>query len=186
LTDSKSNTWTLIRTDDFFGTAVLKSYYVSAPTVGSGHTFTPATNNGAISVAAFSGVATSSPLDQSNGANDSDGGSTVTSGSITPTVDSCLVVAILYFESGTVTGTPSGFTSLSSAVGGSGTAIAYLVQGSAAAVNSTWTLSTGNTRLNAHIMSFKPGAGGGSAGGPLIAGGSLRHGALIRGGRLAA
>jgi hypothetical protein len=48
-------------------------YYAANPTVGSGHTFsyTGASNFSSIFVAAFSGVATSSPFDKENGATSS-------------------------------------------------------------------------------------------------------------------
>lgn len=162
-TDSKGNTWAFVRNDSFFGIANLDSYYVSAPVVGSAHTVTPTGNNGALSLAAFTGVLASSPFDQATGVNDSDGGSSIQSVALTPSEDNCLIVAVLYFESGAVSSIDGGFTLLSSAVGGSGTAIAYKVQTTAAAVSPTWTLSTGNSRLDAQLLSFKAAAGGGGA-----------------------
>lgn len=159
LADSKSNTWTFVQTNNYFGTAFLDSYYVSAPTVGSGHTFQTVTNASAISVGAFAGVATSSPLDGSVG-NTVTGTTTIQAGNITPSVDNCLVVALLYYENDTPS-ISAGFTLLSNAVGGSGTAIAYQIQTTATTVNPTWTLSASNTRLDAQLIVFKPASGGG-------------------------
>jgi hypothetical protein len=70
------------------------------------------------------------------------------------------VLALLYFEAGTVNSINGGFTLLTSAVGGSGTAVAYLVQTTAAAAAPTWTLSTSNTRVVSQLLVFKAAAAG--------------------------
>jgi hypothetical protein len=64
-TDSKSNSWTglgvSVGASGFGGFA--QAFYVANPTVGSGHTFTSTSSFSGLSIAAFSGVTTSSPFD---------------------------------------------------------------------------------------------------------------------------
>src|SRR6185436_5864709 len=83
LTDSKSNTWTPLTTR---GSGSLNEtfYYSINPTVGSSHTFTANSSSSypCLAVAAFTNVKTTSPLDQSNGANGN--GNSPSIGSITP------------------------------------------------------------------------------------------------------
>lgn len=158
-TDAKGNTWgSAVVHTDFFSQGNLDSRYVSAPNVGTGETVTPVTNAGALTLAAFQGVKVSAPLDGSNfsGLNTSTGVSTIPSTSVTPSMAGCLIVALLYFESGTVNSISGGFTLLAQVVGGSGAAIAYLVQGAAAATAPSWTMSTGQTRANSHLLVFQP------------------------------
>jgi hypothetical protein len=143
-----------IMNTDFFSTANLDSYYVSAPNVGLGHTFTPNTGRGALSVGAWSGIQASSPLDQFNGQGGAGHGDSIQPNSILPTADHCLIVVLVYFETGTVTGITDGFTLLSQAVGGSGTAIAWLQQGTAASLNPTVSFSTSQPRSGCQIFSF--------------------------------
>lgn len=157
-TDSKGNSYTFIRNDSFFGIANLDSYYKFNPTVGANHTFTPTTNNGALSAAAFSGVDVSGTYDQAVGTTVTST-TTIQSGALTPSAINSLVVALLYFESGTAS-IDSGFTLIDQSVGGSGTAIAYLIQTSAISSNPTWTLSTSNTRMDAQLFTFLPAASG--------------------------
>lgn len=153
LTDSKSNTWTSLST--FTGSSFYTVlYYCYAPTVGAGHTFTfsGVTNYPVISVAAFSGAA-SSPFDQQNGS------STLSTGSITPTVANELVVSGLTC-SGSVSSINAGMTisdSLGYASGQSvGGGLAYIIQTAASAISPTWT-ATGSATASG-IASFKSGA----------------------------
>lgn len=170
LTDSKSNTWAALTLYEEVGTtgASSKLYYCYAPTVGSGHTFTwsSTTTYPSIYVEAFSGSA-SSPFDVQNGA-------TVINnincqpGSVTPSVDNEIVVALAGFY------TPNADLGSSVSVGSSfaitdqltyvpstslGGALAYKIQTSAGTENPTW---TGNIALNwaASIATFKAAAGG--------------------------
>src|SRR5207249_3237049 len=78
-------------------------WYVYAPTVGSGHTFTCSTGSAtypAITVAAFAGAA-SSPFDVENGNGTQN--TTASTGSITPTQDNDLIITIGANQTGTFT-----------------------------------------------------------------------------------
>lgn len=162
LIDSKGNTWTPLTQSAVTGASQAILYYSTPTSVGAGHTFT---NNGTqtystIYVAAFSGAAASSPYDgQQNGAT-ATGVTTLATGSITPTQNGAIVVTVYGFN---VTGVPlsinSGFTITDSQDFGAsnnyGGGLAYLIQGTAAAVNPVWT-RTGNTNQEARIASFLP------------------------------
>lgn len=166
ISDSKSNTWTKLASSS---TSVTRNtlYYCQNPTVGSGHTFTASGGGNAvypgIAVQAWAG-STSAPFDQQNGAT-VDPGTTLNTGSITPGFANELVIASVGGNSGTeVWSIGSSFTisDQTPAVGGSGIGIgmAYLVQGSATAVNPQWTSST-STDMAARIASFKAAAAAG-------------------------
>lgn len=159
ISDSKGNTWTFIANYDFFGQGHVWLMYVKSPTVGSGHTITSGTNRSAIAVGGFSGSDLTAPFDTQTGQNVSSGSSTIQPGSLTPSVNNCLVVSGLYFESGTLTSIGSGFTIFDTQnPGNSAVSLAYKVQTTAGAENPLWTMSTGQTRTSAEIASFKPGA----------------------------
>ena len=184
ITDSNSNSWTIL---NIYTAATHKSamWYKQAPTVGAAHTFTASGTNvyPSMGVLAFSG-SVASPFDQQNGANDSS--TTLATGSITPTENNELIVTGFgIFNPGTPVSIDSGFTLVDSINFSSGnyygSATAYLIQTTASAVNPTWTRTNSN-HMTASIASFKAAAAGGA--GPLLRGGSLTHGALIRGGRM--
>jgi hypothetical protein len=155
LSDSKGNTWTALTT---YG-GVITLYYCVNPTVGTGHTFTEggATTFAAISVMAFSGVSPSSPLDQQNG-----NGTVTTSiqpGSVSPSQNNELIVTGLLMGPGTAS-IDSGFnTPIQTAFNGGnayGTAMSYLVQTTAGAVNPTWSISPAtSTTMYTAIATFK-------------------------------
>lgn len=158
-TDSKGNTWTAM-TYKATGDSAVKMWYCYNPTVGSGHTFTHGgTTYATICVIAFSGAA-SSPLDQQNSNGNLPGTTSLSTGSITPTEDNELVVAMwatYYFDSPSV---DSGFTleQYQAAAplpyhGG----MAYKIQTTAAAVNPSASWST-SANASAVIASFKSGA----------------------------
>ena len=193
-TDSKGNTYTsLTRVASVGNTA--RIWYCANPTVGSGHTFTlTRVNDLAFGIsgcaAAFSGVATTSPFDVENGT--ATYGASGVTGSVTPSNDNELILAGVGFWTG---GTPAVMSINSSmsitdqvvdsnANSTSGSALAYFVQGTAAAINPTWTSTVNPTVLNAFIASFKAAAA--SGGGPIVRGGSIMHGTIVRGGRIAA
>jgi len=158
-TDSKSNVYTQ-RTSYQSTDMIIQVQEKYAPTVGSGHTFTVTTTSGfpSIIAIAFSG-AKSSPFDQINGA-------VVVSdvqrstGSVTPTEDNELLVAGLAITPGTITNLTidSGFTKdvEIAHVSGQhfGLNLAYLIQGSAAAVNPLWAWTT-SREAAATIATFK-------------------------------
>ena len=159
LTDSNTNTWTLIRTDsttsDF-----LKTYYCFNPVLSSTHSFAVTSVSGfpAIAIAGFSGVAVS-PLDQQNGFGNT-GVTSIRPGSITPSINGCLVISGMMTDFGSTFPTAvidSGFTVTDYIpLSGSsvGTGLAYLLQGAAAAVNPTWSNFAPGHAV-ASIVSFK-------------------------------
>lgn len=139
LSDSKSNTWTLVlrRTATNRQSAM---WYAKAPTVGTNHTFT-FTNVGGVEstvmAAAFSGADQTSPKDQENGGSGLSGTSQQT-GSVTPTQDNELLYTSLYGldQSPAI---DSGFSILDSALSSQGSmSHAYKIQTSAGAENPTW------------------------------------------------
>lgn len=166
LTDSKSNTWVAL-TEQKFSVAGNVLFYCKNPTAGSGHTFTLSGSSiySCGQMEAFSGTNTSAPFDVESGATSS--AFSLATGSITPTVDGCVIVAGLSAGDGTAGySIGSGFTvtdaynhNPSAAEGG---AAAYLIQTTAAAVNPTWSASTPGSSpgVAATIAAFKPATGG--------------------------
>lgn len=164
ITDSSSNTYTsAVTASANAGQYVLNCFYKQAPTVTSAMTFS-FTGGGfsALSVAGFSG-AVSSPLDQTTSGNS--GASLVTSqqpGSITPTQNNELIVACLAMggSAGTTTGEAVGsgytITGVQHNTAGvtEGGALAYLIQNTATATNTTFSWTTTAYSV-AGIMSFK-------------------------------
>jgi hypothetical protein len=164
LSDSKSNTWTALTAHDSFSLLRSIIYYCNNPTVGSGHTFT-ATGTAsytAICAAAFSG-AISTPFDVQNGGSIT-GQSTVSTGSITPTQNGELIIAGLCSNNpGGLAGVSinSGFTIAESqdyTANNFSSALAYLIQGTAGAVNPAWTWTAISNNEAASIASFKASA----------------------------
>lgn len=161
LSDSKSNTWTALtqKSGGSGGNSKARIYYCAAPTVGSGHTFTWTGGSlESMEVIAVRG-AHATPFDAEAGTTNG-----TQPGSITPSVNGCLVVCELSADTtATVPTINSGFT----AIGARGYVVsqylqsggAYLIQSTAAAINPTWS-DTGACV----IAAFKPvGGGGGSA-----------------------
>ncbi|HEY8746091.1 MAG TPA: hypothetical protein VIU62_23620 [Chloroflexota bacterium] len=164
--DSKGNTWTA-RTmygTTFTAGGTLTIYYAKNPSVGTAHTITVSATGAypSITVQAHSSIDTTAPYDVENGA----AASAVTSiqpGSITPGSNGELIISALGIG-GVTTGTAidSSFTitdtnpnSAGADIGGS---LAYLYQGTAAAVNPTWSW-TSAFDMRASIASFKAAAG---------------------------
>lgn len=183
--DSKTNTWLQAVQEATFKIGTI--YYAWSATVGTAHTFTLTGTDhfGTIQVYAFSGAQTSGdPLDQTNhGINF--GGTTVQPGSVTPTSDGQLIVTGDNHDTANVETINSAFTSPAGAGTGYGDVqslgvalgghSAYLIQGTAAAVNPTWTNVSGSNHY-CTIATFKAGAGGGGGGGGIVtAASSLRH-----------
>jgi hypothetical protein len=167
VSDSKSNTWTLVRDHDNGSGLKTYLYRTATPaTVGTGHTFTATNAGGKIAVAltAFTGGATSSIDDQEN-SNGSIFQQTIQPGSITPSEAGTLIITGVMSSDNNREPSVinSGFT-VAASYDDPGTSvnvgIAYLVQGSAAAVNPTWTFENGTaTHQAAAIASFKAAAG---------------------------
>lgn len=169
LSDSKGNSWTLMRTEVASPDTVRVYWCTPGSNVGTGHTFSTTTGFSNIFAYAFSGSRTaSSPADQQNGGNAN--AASVASGSITPSANDCLVIAAYGgFNPGaapTITTGGSGFTTPTGFSIATGTseagASAYKIQTTASAENTTWT-STSSVWSAAIIVSFLPpaAAGGG-------------------------
>jgi len=155
VTDSKSNSYTALNA---ISNTLSQLFYVSVPTVGSGHTFTAASLVGNLQVEAWSGAASSSPFDVQNATVGT--ATTVQPGSITPSQNNSLIVTGVGAQNTQTFSINSSFT-ISDQWGGSGNAVpgamAYFVQSTAAAINPTWT-ETGSGVMTATIAAFKPGA----------------------------
>jgi hypothetical protein len=142
-------------------------YYCIPTSVGTNHTAsvaadaTPDDPAASIFFAAFSGVKQTSPFDQINGSNGF--ASTLQPGSITPTENNELVVALLGINSsGTPMSINSGFTETNTEINfGAGDhyggCMAYIIQTTAAAVNPTWT-RTNTNGMAVMQCSFKVGS----------------------------
>lgn len=165
ISDSLGNTWTPL-TRYFVGGGETQGqfFYVANPTVGAGQTFTGVGGFGTLQVSAWSGVVTTSPLDNStgNGLGPSAGVSTIQPGTLTPSIANCLVLTGEGNNNngGTSQTVDSGFTVIDSVNYAAGNneagTTAYLVQGAAGAVNPTWTLSSSTDVLIAAMAVFKP------------------------------
>ena len=162
LSDSKGNTWTGLTTYNSFSALFIRLYYCASPTVGSGHTFTWASTgqNPGICVQAYSGAATSSPLDQQSGASGDN-----QPGSVTPSENNeVLVTALTIF--GSVSSVDSGFTISDSFVGtafATDMGIAYKIQTTAGAENVTWNGGAGESTSACNIATFKAAAAAGGS-----------------------
>ncbi len=145
-------------------------FYWAIPAVGSGHNFslnqTGGDLFGTIEIQAWSGSIGASPFDVENGAIDT-GATFGQPGSITPSQSNSLIVTgigLATGDGGALSSINSGFTisdevQFSSGVNYGG-AMAYFVQGAAAAINPTWSWnSSENCPIN--IAVFK--AAGGAA-----------------------
>ncbi len=166
VSDNKSNSWNAL-TYRGSGTAGIQFYWSVPTTVGSGHTFQVTTSGNSsypsICVAAFSGGKQTAPNDQQNGA-DGAGNPTVSSGSITPSEDNCLIVSAVSASSGSTPAVDSGMTVIETEDGFIGSALAYKIQTTAAAINAGW--SGGSFYWGAAIASFKAAA---ASAGPTLA-----------------
>ncbi len=163
VSDSYGNTWTAL-TPYTSGSNFYRGrfHYCANPIVGTGHTFTASSvsfaNYPSIIATAFSGV-NAAPFDVENGA---DGGSnsavtSIQTGSVIPSQNNSLIITGLAFGASAPTidsgfGTPylqntnTGVSIFS--------AVSYLIQGSASAVNPTWT--QGASYSATAIAVFKP------------------------------
>lgn len=167
-TDSKSNTWTSLTAQVAGGGGAgrITIFYVTNPTVGTGHTFASNGTNtfASIAVQAFSGASTSSPFDQQNGNVTTTGFSPLTTGSITPSADNevvCYGQGCVSIQTRSVS--VGSITDQANLVGGSSFSIAaaYIVQTTAGAVNPSWSSADASQAAAAVIASFKvAGAGG--------------------------
>lgn len=133
--------------------------------VGSGHTASNSFAAARVGLIAVTG-ADPTPFDNESGA-DSNSVTSIQPGSITPSVDGCLLVSTLQAASAGAITAPAGWTVVGNDSGLG--AIAYLIQGTAAAVNPTWTTASAGW-LAASMSVWKPAAGGGGS-----SNGAARH-----------
>lgn len=157
-TDSQGNTWTHAQSNTCTGTAN-RIFYCVNPSTSASHTFSVSGSFRfpAIAAYAFSG-ADPSPLDVTNGHDNGTTTSAFNTGSVTPSVDNCLIVAGLCNNVSSAATIDSGFTALSYQSGGSTSqslGTGYLIQGGAGAVNPTFSWS-GACDADASIVVFKP------------------------------
>ena len=144
LIDNKSNTYTLLRTDQVSGSVALLTYYCASPNVGAGHTMTYNKTGSypAINMIALGNVPTTSPIDQQAGSFIASG-SSISPGSITPGSNNEIVISGMAAAATTTTPTINGgFTISGSVPFGSGVnqcgMMAYLIQTTATAANPAW------------------------------------------------
>lgn len=145
--DSQGNTWSALTAHNSSGgSAQVQIYYCASPSTSASHTFTVDSTTGnaypSICVAAFNHT-TPSPFDQQNQADAGGYTTSCSTGSITPLFNGELIVAGLethgeisgqgITNSMTITDTNPGVASQSL-----GSAMAYVVQTTAAAINPTW------------------------------------------------
>ena len=157
-TDSKGNTWTKAVGSTSFTGEQSSIWYCVPTSAGAGHTFSVSSANSfaALAVYAFTG-GSGGVLDKTSGAFNNGSATTVQPGSITPTTANQLIISGVSYTVGSTASVDSGFsTPLNAGVVSfqhEGGAAAFLVQGAAAAVNPTWTTSSGDDTST--IASFK-------------------------------
>lgn len=162
VTDSKGNTYSAGTISA--GTTITAQWFCSMGTVGSGHTFTGTRSAGifvTVFQMAFSGV-NSCTIDQHNEAQ-VPSGTTINTGSVTPTqISELLIAATGGYNSGFDTyAVDSGFTLDTKVVSGAilGGVTAYQIQTTIVARNPQFTVSDGaNNGNSASIETFKAAA----------------------------
>jgi hypothetical protein len=184
LTDSNSNTWTTLTQYGPSGHgAGMRLFYSFNPIVSPAQTFTfSGTTPGypTIAVAAWSGVA-ASPFDAQNGSSAASGAGTYQTGSITPSANGELLISAIGESSTSPDTIDSSFTVIEhqnqwggGSLAGFGISLAYLVQGTAASVNPSWTIGSQEGAAESFtVASFKAVPGGGVQ---LISGGTVAMG----------
>lgn len=161
ISDSKGNTWTqLTKYEETSSNSAVVFYYCSNPTVGSGHTFTTTSHFCGVGIVAVSGSRTATtPKDQETGSTGGTSSNPQGPGSITPSVDGCLVVASFYqATTGSAPSLPSGYTSVGTWA--TGTAflggVAYQIQSTATATNPGWGPGNVGATYATNVVSFMP------------------------------
>lgn len=165
VSDSKGNTWTAL-TPYVYWTGIRIWYCLNPTSVGSSHTATVVDGAGYDSLAlmAFGGESAIA-FDVENGFGKTTDGTTIQPGSVTPSVDNCLLVTGVTFTnypSYTAPTVNSSFTRsghIHQTSGGGSIGVGYKIQTTAGAENPTWTHSTANYTGqydSASIAVFKP------------------------------
>ena len=157
--DNKGNSWTKLTKRGSSG--VVWCYYCLNPTVGSGHTFSVGRNGyGNIEmIMAFSGVKNATAFDQESGRGDVNAAS-LQPGSLTPAENGELLITGLYNGDARTPTINSGFTREFYYADGTTQntgAMGYLIQGTAAAINPTWSWS-GSVNSSVEMACFKAAA----------------------------
>ena len=170
VTDSVgTNTWIAISTASLLSqNRDICLWYVQNANVGSAmtFTFTTATNPDFIGITAacYSGVATTNAFDVQSSSAHAVGTLTPKPGAVTPSINNELIVTCLgYNNAGTYSSIDSGFTKEvdNVAKGLQRSYYADLIQGSAAQVSPTWTMTGSADRNVSVIATFKPSITGG-------------------------
>lgn len=161
--DSKSNPYTNLSRFDATsaGYSNYQTYCAEADivAVGGSHTATNALGYARVGLIAVAG-ADATPYDNESGLGGTGTGTSFQPGSITPSVDGCLLVSTFVAVGGGTITPPAGWTVIVNETNTA--ALAYLIQGTAAAVNPTWgTSSTVNASCTMTV--WKPAAGGGGS-----------------------
>jgi len=155
--DSEGNTWTALTKANSVTAAAVIIYYCINPTTSANHTFTATSINSypAIVVNAFS--CASSPTFESQNSNNALGGSSITTGSVTPTTGSNLVLTVANCWTADILSIDNGFTisgTVPPTINTLAGASAYKLDQSGA-VNPTWTWTGSNGETAATIAVFK-------------------------------
>lgn len=157
LTDSQSQTWTILTTSTGVVTRCRIAYTIPSSTSAM-HTFTltQAGSYPSICVACFSGTHATTPFDVQNGATGS--GTSIQTGSVTPTTDGQLLIAGITGSIAGAVAINSSFVDLLEVTNSGGAhlscSLAYYIQPTAAAINPTWSWS-GSDQVATRIASFK-------------------------------
>lgn len=175
ITDSNSNVYTALTATTFGATITVQLFYVSNPTVGSGHTFTATVAAGTaptLGILAFSSPS-ASPFDQENGAGVNANTNGLQPGSVTPTQDGEVVVAMFGSNTAAIANgfglapgdLPMTTTDIITLSAGNHFAAitSYGVQPTAAAVNPRFEWLTNSTLNAARIATFKAAVSTGGA-----------------------
>lgn len=164
--DSASNTWSTL-TGRGTGGQRVRGFYCLNPTTSATHTFnyTEASSASTVTVQAWSGAATSSPLDvQSAGGTGS--GTSLSAGTATATADGYLYITGIVWVSTIVSPSIDNSFTISDSAPTVGTSVAggmgYKVQTTAASLTPTWSW-TNSVGVAAYCAVFKVAAAGGVA-----------------------
>lgn len=168
MSDSRSLSWTSRTLYEGIDLGI-QVFYAANPTVGAAHTFTATNFNGypSVAVIAFSGAATAAPYDVENGAVQASG-TTVSTGSVTPSANNEVLVTGLVHGDPTVSAASidSSFTVSNQVAYASGDhigiAMAYKIQTTAGAENPQWTWMAAGAGAGS-IATFKVAPVGGTA-----------------------
>lgn len=159
VSDSESNAWTAgTEYTSGAGNGRLRLYWCANPITDANHTFTCIGSNSfhSMAVGAFGGSVDSTPVDGEVGAG-SASATTQQPGSITPSINNCLLVSgVLYVGTADAT-INSGFT-IGNTLGDASNfsvGLAYKIQTTAGAENPTWSSNGAADRMAAATLVFK-------------------------------